>query len=172
MRTTHRKTRAGLSIVEVVVSTMLVALVLIGAMDCVGAVIRGRMVTGDTVRAQQLADQLMAEILDKDYLEPIEPPVFGRETSESGSVRTDWDDVDDFHLWNGSPPRDQAGTPMPDSSDWQRGVVVEWVDPNDPAKIVGIDQGVKRITVTVQRNSEVLAQRMTLRSDSYRGAAP
>ena len=98
------------------------------------------------------------EILENDYVEPDETPVFGCESSESGVSRTDWDDVDDYHLWSATPPQDRSGTVLPNSTGWQRDVVVEWVDPSDPASTVGGDQGVKRVTVTVQRYGKLLAQ--------------
>ena len=116
MRTKHRNPRAGLSLVEVVVSTMLVGLVLVGALKGVGAVIRGRVGTSDSGFGKHLASQLMAEIMENDYLEPVDPPTFGRETSESGGNRTDWDDVDDYHLWGSRPPTDRLGMALPNSA--------------------------------------------------------
>jgi hypothetical protein len=161
--------RAGLSLVEVVISAMLVGVILVGAMECVGGAIRGRLQTSDSVQSRRIVDQLMAEILEKDYQEPIDPPVFGRESTESSVARTNWDDVDDYHLWSASPPEDKSGTAFPNLTGWQRDVLVEWVDPNTPANTVGADQGVKRVTVTVQRNGEVVAQEVALRSDKYTG---
>ncbi len=172
MHTRQRKTRAGLSLVEVVVSTMLVSVVLIGALECVGGVIRGRMMTGDHCKAQQLADQLMAEIVEHAFQEPVDAPVFGRESSESGGVRTEWDDVDDYHQWTATPPEDRMGIALPNSTGWQREVQVEWVDPANPSAVVGIGLGLKRITVTVRRNGIALAQQVALRSDEYTGTTP
>ncbi len=151
---------------------MIVSVVMIGALKCVGSVIRGRMRTSDASFADQLANQLLAEIVEQQYLEPIDPPVFGLEASESSGVRTDWDDVDDYHLWSSNPPEDRKGVPLTNSSGWARSVVVEWVDPANPSVAVGSDQGVKRITVTVQRNGEVVAQQIGLRSDQYTGTSP
>jgi hypothetical protein len=161
--------RTGLSLVEVVISTMLVGTILIGAMKCVGGVIRGRRQTADSVQARRFVDQLMAEILENDYQEPLGVPVFGCESGESGTVRTDWDDVDDYHLWTASPLEDKSGNALANSAGWQRDVLVEWVDPSNPATTVGADQGVKRVTVTVQRNGEVVAKEVALRSDKYSG---
>jgi hypothetical protein len=153
--------------VEVVVSALLVGVVLIGAMDCVGAVIRGRLGVGNSGKAAQLLRQLMSEILEQDYLEPFDPPAFGLESPESTTVRIDWDDVDDYHLWSASPPQDRSGTPLSNLTGWQREVSVEWVDPSNPATTVVSDQGVKRITVTVRRDGNILAQETALRTDKY-----
>lgn len=165
----RRSTRTGLNLVEVVVSTMLVAVVLIGAMSCVGAVIRGRLATGNTGQGQLLLQQLVSEILEQNYLEPIDTPTFGRETSESGGQRTNWDDVDDYHLWSSNPPEDRDGNALPNLTNWQREVVVEWVDPTNPSLTVGSDMGLKRITVTVRHNGQIVAQEAVLRSDKYEG---
>ncbi len=151
-------------------STLLVGLVLVAAMSGVGAMLRGRMATGDATTAQQLASQLLAEILQSAYCEPVDSPLFGRETGESSSSRVNWDDVDDYHLCNMSPPQSRAGSILPNTTGWRRDVVVEWVDPNNPATPVGVDQGVKRITVTVQRNGVVLARGVALRTDQCAGA--
>ena len=43
MHGSHRRSKNGLTLVEVVVSSMLVGVVLVGAMNCVGAVVSGRM---------------------------------------------------------------------------------------------------------------------------------
>jgi hypothetical protein len=161
--------RTGLSLVELVISTMLVGMVLVGAMNCVGAVIRGRLGVGDSGNAEQLLRQLMSEIVEQEYLEPVNTPLFGTETSENGTARSDWDDVDDYHLWSASPPQDRYGSPLPNLTDWQRDVVVEWVDPSNPSVTVGSDQGVKRITVTVRRSGQIVAQDFALRSDKYTG---
>jgi hypothetical protein len=143
--------------------------VIVGALKSVGAVVRGRISTGNTGKAEQLADQLMAEILQSHYREPIDTPVFGQEATESSSLRSSWDDVDDYHLWAASPPQNRPGTVIPDSIGWGRSVTVAWVNPSNPALTVGSDQGVKRITVTVQWNGQVLATKTALRSNKYSG---
>lgn len=151
--------------VEVVISTMLVGVVLVGALTCVASVTVGRGSSSDAGKANQLASQLMAEIMACRYKEPIETPVFGREASESSTSRTNWDDVDDYHGWSASPPQDRNGNPLQNSAGWQREVVVEWIDVTNPSVVSGTDQGVKRITVTVRRDGAVLARAVALRGD-------
>jgi hypothetical protein len=164
--------RNGLSQIEVVMSTILVSLLVVGSMQSLGVVIQGRMENNESANAQHLASRLLAEILENEYLEPVDTPTFGRESGESGVARTDWDDVDDYHTWSSSPPKDRNGVALPNTTGLQRDVVVAWVDPNNPANVVGSDQGVKRVTVTVRRNSQVLATKVGLRSDVYTGATP
>ena len=144
---------------------MLVGILLVASMNCVATLIRGRLVVADSGIAAQLLHQLMSEIIEQDYYEPVDPPVFGRESSESGGNRTNWDDVDDYHLWTASPPQDRNGSPLPNLADWRRDVVVEWVDPSDPSVVVGSDQGVKRVTVTIRHNGAIVAQEFAVRSE-------
>jgi hypothetical protein len=156
-------------LIEVVISTLLVGLVVTGALHSVGAVVRGRMHAGDAGKAEHLAAQLMAEILPKAYRDPDGLALFGLELGENPSVRTQWDDVDDYHLLSSSPPKDANGTPLLESSGWERSVVVEWVNPQNPALPSLTGQGVKRITVTVKRDGTVLAKHSALRSIDYPG---
>ncbi len=104
MQRKSRRPRAGLSQIEVVICTLLVGMMLVAAMNAVGAAIRGRVSTGDAARARELAVQLMAEILANDYIEPVDTPTFGRETGEFDGTRARWDDVDDYHHWMQAPP--------------------------------------------------------------------
>ena len=163
----RRRLQRGLSLVEVTISTLLVGLVLVASLRSVGHVMRSRGSTSAEARAAILAEQLMTEILNEDYEEPVDPPEFGRESGESGGSRENWDDVDDYHLWDRRPPEDRDGNPLPNSTDWQRDVTVQFVNPADPSGVSGSDQGVKRITVNVWFGGEILAQSVALRSDEY-----
>lgn len=158
--------RRGLTIIEVVISTMIVGLMLVSAMNCVGQVIRGRLQTADVARAKALAQQLMTEVLRDAYKDAV-APVFGPETGEITGNRSAFDDVDDYNDWTASPPKDRAGTSIPNLSGWQRSVTVEFVVPTAPATVSGTDQGVKRITVTVSRGGSALAKEVSLRTDQY-----
>lgn len=169
--------RQGLSLVEVVMSTLLVGLVLVGAMNLLGAVVRGRTKAADLARGQRLTQQLMTEILNSaykedgselgaDYILNALLVVIGQET------RSQYDDVDDFHGWDETPLFARGGSLIPNTSGWRRRVAVAWVDPVDPGIVVGSDQGVKRITVTVQRNGQTIAQLACLRSDGYPPVTP
>lgn len=163
----RRRQRQGLSLIEVVISTMLVGVVLVGAMSCLAGVIQGRIAIGESGRAQQLGEQLLTEIVNHPYQDTGPSPVFGRESGESGGNRFDFDDVDDYDGWSASPPEDRNGNAIFNSEGWQRDVTVEFVEPSDPATISVTDQGLKRITVSVQRSGNVMAELVSFRSDEY-----
>ncbi|MGE3316530.1 MAG: hypothetical protein AB7O26_15550 [Planctomycetaceae bacterium] len=162
-----RATARGMSMTEVVLSTILVALVVVGALNGVAGVMAGHASLSNVARANKLAAELLAEVLEQPYADPNETPVFGPESSESTSSRTDFDDVDDYDGWTATPPKSRTGTTLTGFDGWERKVVVKWVTPNDPSVISGTDQGVKRITVTVSRNGVVIATQIGLRTDKF-----
>jgi hypothetical protein len=53
------------------------------------------------------------------------------------------------------------------STGWQREVTVEWVNPANPALTSLTDLGLKRITVTVKHDGQVVTRLVALRSDKY-----
>lgn len=156
----------GFSLIEVVVATLIMGVLLVAAMQTVGNSVRAEMHTADRCQGFWLAQELMSEVLAARYVEPEETPEFGPEPLETGGTRSDFDDVDDYHNWTASPPENPDGSQIPDLADWQRTVVVEYVDANDLTTAVGIDQGVKRITVTVKRNGETVAELTGIRTDT------
>ncbi|MEX0725492.1 MAG: hypothetical protein WD065_04440 [Planctomycetaceae bacterium] len=166
-----QKRRArGLSLVEVAVSTLLVGLTMITAMTCLGNVITGGQSTADLARAKLLARQLLDEIMEENYADGGLLPLFGPELGESLITlgpRSGWDDVDDYHLYTESPPKDRSGATLPNCTGWRRDVAVEFVNPSNPANTSLTDLGVKRVTVTVRRNSVAIATLVGLRSKKY-----
>ncbi len=158
-------------------STLLVGVVLVGAMNLLGAVVRGRTKAADLARGQQLAQQLMTEILNTAYAEDGSE-IGADEILDAQSVvigqeaRSEYDDVDDFHGWDETPLFTRSGSLVPNTSGWRRRVAVAWVDPADPQIVVGSDEGVKRITITVQRSGQTVASLACLRSDGYPPVSP
>lgn len=160
-----RSSRAGLTIAEVVVCTLLVSLLMLGSLESLGQLVHSRQVSSQRARAQQLAVQLLVECVDKHYEEPGGSPALGLDAGENSGNRLPLDDVDDYHLWSATPPQGPDGAALPNLSGWRRDVTVEWVELNDPSTVAGSDQGLKRITVAVSRDGTVLAEAVALRSD-------
>ena len=145
-------------------SIMIVGGLLVVAMNTAGAAVSGRKKIGDRGKGMLLAEGLMDEILRQAYEEPDDPPTFGRESSESGGNRADYDDVDDYDTWKASPPEAKAGTSMGGYVAWERSVAVDWVNSTNLTGVSGTDTGVKRITVTVTRDGRVVAELVAIRS--------
>lgn len=147
--------------------SLLVGVLLIAALNTVGARLRHQGRLSDRERAVLLGQQLLAEILENDYRDPDETPVFGSEGSESVGSRALFDDVDDYHDWDASPPESRGGTALADGSGWRRTVVVDYVMENNLLATSAADEGFKRITVEVYRNGDRLAATSTVRSSAW-----
>lgn len=159
--------RRGFSLVEVVVATLIVGVMMVAAMNTLGAFIRGQQRMAQQSRGWLLAQQLASEVLEQSYEEQIDAPTFGRESGEAFDRRTDYDDVDDYHGWDASPPQERDGTGMSELAQWRRTVSVDLVDVNNPDTTVVTDQGLKRIIIEVFSGDEGMARLVVLRSRSW-----
>jgi prepilin-type N-terminal cleavage/methylation domain-containing protein len=157
--------RGGFSLIELIISTLIMGVVLVTALKCVGSVVQSRTFVGDQVIGAALAQDLMAEILSQPYLDPDDPPVFGREGSESGGDRIDFDDVDDYDAWDRTAPEQKDGTKLAGRNDWRRAVAVDYVSPTNLTTTVGTDQDVKRVTITVSKDGRVMATLVGIRAN-------
>lgn len=147
----------GMTIVEAAVATAIVGGVLVAAMNSVAAsrTIRGRV--ADRARAQQLALDLMSEILQQNFTDPATP----------ASSRTAWSYVSDYNGLVDSPPQTKSGTPIPDVAALSRTVNVQWADPNTFAPTTATNTGIYLITVTVSRGNLLLASLSAYRTSAW-----
>ncbi|MBN2129398.1 MAG: type II secretion system protein [Sedimentisphaerales bacterium] len=156
---------AAFTIVEAVISTIIVAFMLVAALSTVGASRCVQQETSLADRGRQLAESLMAEILRQDYQDTGKPISFGPEADESTATRTDFDDVDDYNGWAASPPTAKDGTVLANASGWTRTVVVVWIEPRDPAAVKSSETYAKRITVTAKYNNVSQATLVAVRTN-------
>ena len=141
--------RHGLSQVEVVVSSLIVGVVLVGALNVLGAAKQTNRVAADQIDAPSLAHQLMGEILSLPYEDPEEPGgSIGLETGETNTTRTDFDDIDDYNNWYRVSPQYKDGTPVPGVESWPRQVLIDYFDPAT-GNASGTDTGIKIIRVSI-----------------------
>ncbi len=141
--------RRGSTLIEALISMSIVAVVVVGALETLGAVQRfdTRLVSGSV--GHQLAQDLVGEIVQAAYRDP-DGGGFGRETGEIPGDRTTFDDVDDFDGWSANPPVDPFGAALDAFTGWTRAVEVRNVDAATLADVAStLDTGVRRITVTV-----------------------
>lgn len=157
----HTHDRAGITMAETIVSTLLVGLVLVSTIQIVGPIIRSGSVMADKAVAANLARELSDEISTKYFISPIADDIdfIGTETGGSRSV---FDDIDDYHGISNSPPQLSTGSAISSLSGWTRAVKVAHVHLDDPKIESGTYTGVKRVTVTVSKNGVQLAQMVTL----------
>src|SRR5215218_10495906 len=168
---THRNTtapdrrRAGLMLVEAAVCVVIVAVMLVAALQTVGAAAKARRVQVNQCQGPALARQLLAEVRQCRYAEELPQPTttpggaigllvlpaaLGPDVGEADTKsRAAFDDVDDYEGLDESPPRARDGSALQATGEWRRTVSVVYVRPDDPDAVVLDDQGVKRVTVTV-----------------------
>lgn len=149
MITRHKALRRGISLVEVMISTLLVGLVLSASLTTVGNAVSLRGQTLEYQTGPALARSLMIEVLQQAYTDPESPdgPI-GLETGELSTTRSGFDDVDDFNGWNTNSPERDDGSALGYGTGWQRNVTVSFVTPDTMAASIP-DTGLKQITVTV-----------------------
>ncbi len=165
--------RKALTLVEVVVSTLIVGVMTVAALNTLGAATRSGMSAGNRAIAMGLADELMAEILATRYGDLDGSTQLGPEAGENDPL--DFDDVDDYADWSELPPLyrediDEDGDldPMQNRDDWRRHVIVQFVDPNEPTQVLADsdDQKTKRIHVIVEYQGQPLAEQIAIVTDT------
>ncbi len=152
----------GFTLIEAVMSMLIVGLMLVAALNTIGASKLAQSRNAEQAVGPMLAEDLMTEILSQHYQEPVDTPGFGRE-SEPGGNRADWDDVDDYDGWSASPPQAKDGTDLPDLEGWGRAVTVYWVKPTKLNE-VGANTGVKRIIITMTHQGRVVTELFSVRT--------
>lgn len=154
----------GLTLVEVAVSTVIVGVMLVAALETLGAVLRSQRLNAARLTGPGLAHEIMGEILSLPYEDPENPGgSIGTDSGESSSDRTAFDDVDDYDNWSENGPEGKDGAGYSDYTGWERDVQVDWVNSTTLA-VAGSDTGLKRITVTVTDPDGVETQISALRS--------
>jgi Tfp pilus assembly protein PilV len=154
--------RSGVTIIEAALSTIIVATVLVAALNTVAASRTIRSRVADRVRAQQLALDLVSEILQQGFADPATP----------AASRATWGYVDDYNGLVDSPPQTKSGDAIPDCTNWSRNVTVQWADPTTFAATSATNTGARLITVTVTRGSLVLASVTALRTSGWISTTP
>lgn len=152
------------TLVEAVMSLIIVSVMFVAALSTVGASRLSQHKFSLGSRGQLLAESLMTEILRQDYQDPDGHSAFGCEIGESSSTRADFDDVDDYHGWSSSPPVNKDGIIVSGLTGWTRSVTVEWVEPLDVTQVRETETNVKRITVTVSYDGITLVSLVGIRS--------
>lgn len=145
---TPNRRRAGLSLIEVVVSIALVSVLGLTTIDAATALARRQNETNDRLVAHQISTMMMDEITAQSFEDP-DQPIFGTETGES--ARADFDDVDDYHGWSQTSPTDRAGYAIDGSTGWNLRVAIDpiEIDGTGVWQVVADPSNLKRIAVTV-----------------------
>lgn len=150
----------GMTLVEAVVSMLIVSTMLVAALTTVGSAARSKVAQASLRRGSALARELLSEILPTNYVELYTTARFGPEPGETdGPTRAAFDDVDDYDGWSETTIQTKNGTPVADLGGWSRSVAVRYVTLTDLDTAVSADTGLKRVTVTV---TDPTGRRMSL----------
>lgn len=166
--------RTAFTLMESTASVLLVGILMIAALQALGASRRRESSSADTVLGQQLTSSLMNEILLQKFEEPDanQTRVFGPEFGEVNGNRSLFDDVDDYAGWTSAPPNDRGGAVLTGFSNWTRSVNVEWVSPETLAATSASFTGLKRITVTVTKSGKTKGSLVSYRSIAWADTIP
>ncbi len=149
----QRRTRSGLTLAEVAISTLLVGVLMVASLRTVESSLRTWQTAAATFDGDSLARQLLDEVQAQPYEDISGPPVFGPESGETTSPahRSLFDDIDDYDGWTASPPEAPTGTPLPAYSGWSRSVAVRKLAAAGHATLTSgaTDEGLREIEVTV-----------------------
>lgn len=160
--------RAGLTLAEVAISLVVLAVALTAGVQALGSFAVGARVWQDRSVAMELAHRLICEVSALPYRDPNGGSVqIGRETGEVTGSRTTYDDVDDYDGWDASPPQDAAGTAMTQYAGYRQQVSVAY----DTSLSTYTGQAFgnstfKQITVIISGNGRALARLVTIRTDA------
>jgi len=160
----HPHRRLAFTLVEAVISTIIVSVMLVAALSTAGASRLIQYKVSLSNHGRLLAEQLLAEVVQHDYQDANESIVFGPEADESAATRADFDDVDDYNGWSAGPPVAKEGAELANVTGWQRTVTVQWVDPLDTTQVEASETGAKRITVTASHNNMPQATLVCIRT--------
>lgn len=161
--------RCGLSLIETVVSVVVVSLLFAAALNATGASAATRALVNDHSRGAELCQALMAEITTQSYSDPDTAlDGLGPDLGESNGLdRTGFDDVDDFNGWSSSPPEERDGTAIPNTTGLSRSVIVSKYSDALNGDLFADAGEVKLVTVKVKRGDRLVYQLTTVRAPDW-----
>ncbi len=145
----NSKSRSGFSLIETTVATVLVSISLVASLNTMAFVLTTTSRDAESQRSNQIAQFLLAEITSRPFADPVNATgSLGLEAGET-SLRSAWDDCDDYHGWNTSTINDLNGSPVANANGWSCSVSVNYCSPNNPNVGSGSATTLKRINLSL-----------------------
>lgn len=147
--------RRGLTLMEVAISSLLVATVLLTSLTTTANWRRFHHTTLERETSRRLANELISEIVSTSFIDPAQasPIAFGREAGEGSSNRTSWDDVDDYHGSIENSVQDKSGNIIAAAVGYTRSVTISAASATNDAPgyavSANVSQPLRRIVVSV-----------------------
>ena len=158
----------GFTLVEAMISAIIVATMLVAALNTVGSSARAQSAAVTSLRAQHMAALILAEIDSLPYRDPeVILPTLGLEAGERAADRSTFDDIDDYRNYEQAQAQSRSGTALSDELGWTISVQVEWVTPSSPgdAAVSLLETNLKRIQVTIALRGKAAAVLATLKAN-------
>ncbi|MHC5108633.1 MAG: type IV pilus modification PilV family protein [Planctomycetota bacterium] len=155
--------RYALTLIEAVMSMVIVSGMLVAALNTYGAQKLADHKGQTQVTGTLLAEQMVAEILKMQYEEPEDTPTWGKETGELDGTSAAFDDIDDYENWIATPPQERDGTVMTGLTDWERKVKLFRPHPENLDTDANAETGIKVFRVTVKYNGLAVTRIMAMK---------
>lgn len=168
IRPADRCSRA-FTMVESTISILIVGTMMVAALEAVAGARAAEQDMRITSRGRMFAEDLMSEIIRKPYQDPDDATlVFGREASELGStLRSGYDDVDDYHKLEEAPPVAADGTDLESADGYRRIVSVRYARANNVQQDSLTATGIKRIHVSVYHGDRRVVELIAYRTSAW-----
>ncbi|HEX2838428.1 MAG TPA: hypothetical protein VHN77_09905 [Phycisphaerales bacterium] len=162
----RRRGRAGLTLVEAVLSLLVLAVLATASLSAISQSRAARLAVDEQSMGSALARSLLSEIAALPSMESASTTI-GVDGGENASDRTTFDDVDDFNGFSESPCIALDGKVIDGTDAWQRSVVVAWVSVSATTTTTTSDTGLKRVWVTVSHNGRAVTRLSALRGKAW-----
>ncbi|MBU6413482.1 MAG: hypothetical protein KGS45_08405 [Planctomycetes bacterium] len=170
----HRRTpsRAGITLVETCLSTIIVGGLLGASVTAVGNLATARQITADRARGYQFAEALLTEAQMLPYNDPtLTNDQIGPSATELATGnRSLFNDCDDYANWSESTLQDKSGVVIANTTGWKRTVRVQWVNPGTGFNVSATSTGYKQINVGVSKNGKLIASMNCIKTAAWNDA--
>lgn len=159
------KPKKAFSLLETVISTVLVSTLLVVSMSTLANVVYVRNVDNYVLQANSLARSLLAEASSKCFVDPEDASSnLGTNSGEAGLTRQNWNDFDDYHGLNMNTIVDAEGNTIADTAGWSANASVAYTDPNNTNISTGTESDLKKLTLTLTAPNGISHTFQALRS--------
>jgi len=145
-------TRTGTTLIEVVVSSLLIAIVLVSSLRSTAVIHSSTAQADHRILLEVAANSLLEELRGLSYSDPNGDRSLGLDADETHADRDTWDDCDDAHQFTTSSLRKRDGTPWGDG-DISATILVQWLDP-DSLTASPKETGLKRVQIQVAADDQ------------------
>lgn len=156
------------TLVETVVALLVASVMLVAALNSVGAARATDYKIAERNRALGLAQALMGEILQQPYVDPqTGSSANGIDPGETTGNRSLFDDVGDYEGWLASPPQRKDGTAIVSAAGYEEVVHVIWVNSGAMFAPSASETGVKQIEVSINHQNRTIVTLVAYRTSAW-----